>query len=676
MEAPLRRLTPYLLAGVLVFLSAMSISRVVQLRRDLGGQMEKQLTDDLRDRVDAWEENLLEQLTEWTDLIAANPTRTAEVQQRLRQLRPWFDSAYVWIPSEELSVAGRPPVTSNGYFIFPESRPLREHPDVINRIPCLSRARVFSSQAIVDPRQAAAAWRSWCQDRDASVRTLALTEAVNGLLRVGLFEDAAAAIEADGFPQSLALADAPKLGIPAHRAMVLQTQRAEVLESMGRADEAYALLFRVGMEVTSLDGPEAKLLLPWVSFPIIDRLQRRGDTIAALTLEKARRRAQRRVDGFDDVSLNLVNRVGPVDAKPRFIVDPYGREPYLLFVNWPSNSNVGVAVQLDEGALLEALLDELKRYRKQITITNSSSKLRVAGAPLDTAIQVDVPFSRTLTHLRVSLHDTAIQARLTRLNGIWIVPALLLAIVVFMGVLALVEQYRAGNKQRLLLQRQQEFATRVTHELKTPLAGIKVMAESLEMGAFKDDDERESMARSIVREADHLTHRVNEILAVTRERVVREPQPFDPEEPLYEAIDAWGPRLEQAGVVFEAELEPTDEVLGDAEALRDAVACLLDNALKYRRPDADPPTVSLTCVQVGQRVQIAVTDNGIGVPEAMRTQIFDRFVRVEGENRGAAGGHGLGLAQVAQIAAAHRGTARCEPVDGGGSRFVLDLPAL
>ena len=140
------------------------------------------------------------------------------------------------------------------------------------------------------------------------------------------------------------------------------------------------------------------------------------------------------------------------------------------------------------------------------------------------------------------------------------------------------------------------------------------------------------------------------------------------------AIDQWGPRLEAAGVGFAADLHPTDEVLGDFDALRDALSCLLDNALKYRREDSSAH-VWLKLFQEGRFVELSVTDNGLGVPTDMRRSIFERFVRVEGDNRGRSGGHGLGLSQVAEIARAHRGRVVCEEGIEGGSRFVLRLPA-
>jgi signal transduction histidine kinase len=244
-----------------------------------------------------------------------------------------------------------------------------------------------------------------------------------------------------------------------------------------------------------------------------------------------------------------------------------------------------------------------------------------------------------------------------------------------LAMVALAALDRTIRQQFELLDRQRAFSTRVTHELKTPLAGIRVMAENLETGAYKDDGQRREMAHRIVEESDRLTRRVDEVLAVAKERTIPSPEPFDLEEVLYEAIDEWGPRMHDAGVELAANLGPADPVLGDAKAMRDAVACLLDNALKYRRETVES-RVWLALTQDGRTVEVSVADNGIGVPKAMRKRIFDRFVRVEGPNRGKAGGHGLGLHQVREIVAAHKGTVACVEGADGGAKFVIRLPAM
>jgi signal transduction histidine kinase len=125
-------------------------------------------------------------------------------------------------------------------------------------------------------------------------------------------------------------------------------------------------------------------------------------------------------------------------------------------------------------------------------------------------------------------------------------------------------------------------------------------------------------------------------------------------------------------VRLHADLHPTNSLVGDAAAVRDAVGCLLDNALKYRREGGESE-VWLTLQQDGSEVVIDVIDNGLGVPPNMREAVFDRFVRIEGPNRGKSGGHGLGLAQVRDAAEAHGGSVACLEGKDGGARFVLRL---
>lgn len=669
--SPLRRIAPLILPIVLLPIGGAMLYFSFVYYESESNQVVREVEDDLRDRVQSWEDDLANTLTHWAD-AATNEYSARSYQEQLRETAPWFDSLYLWTPAQRVTKQSRS-IAINGRRLFPTD-PLRERDEAIRRIPCLQRARLFAARPETTVDDTVEAWRTWCLTEDGSVRMLALSEAVNALRRAGRWEDVLQVLDDDGLPHRLTLSDAVALNVPPFRAAVLALQRAEALHNLGRDDEASQLYFRTGMEITELDAPDAEVLFHLLSYPVLPRVEAHGNAQLTRTLQARAERLFRRVNGFREVRDQLLPRRVPLDPEaPRFVRDQYGDTPFLLFTHW-TPTNYGVALQLDEAELLKDFLAHMGRYRRFLVITDASGEDRVAGAAMGD-LAFTVPFSRTLTHLRIGMRAEPIEAQVLRvrltaqLGTLFIITLIGALIVMIWGM------RRVNQTQRLLLQRQKEFATRVTHELKTPLAGIKVMAENLELGHYADDRDRATMARSIVREADNLTQRVNEILSVTRERKLRQPEPFDPEEPLFEAIDQWGPRLEVAGVGFEADLQPTDEVLGDSEAIRDAVACLLDNALKYRREDVDA-RVWLSSEQRGNRVVLSVTDNGLGVPPPMRAAIFDRFVRVEGDNRGKAGGHGLGLAQVAQIAEAHGGTVRC--VDGidGGARFEIELPVL
>ncbi|MEO0604818.1 MAG: HAMP domain-containing sensor histidine kinase, partial [Myxococcota bacterium] len=537
---------------------------------------------------------------------------------------------------------------------------------------------------------------SGCQRASTLVRIYAATEAAYFL------QDAPptigyGAMQAMNIDAGLSLKEAARLGIPTARLATYKYRRARLLIALGSdptvredsqrryLDEGLDEMWRLGFEIAELDAPEAAQLIEVYGakepegfgavrpddYSIQHQLLSHGRHQDEMRLQEFWDRAERRRAAFMEIKDRIATRAPEEDAKPKFVWDQYSDTPYLVYFGW--SGDFGVALQLEQQLLLEDFLARTGEYRHQISITDADGEW-VAGAQPgpDAEYRESAPF-KGLTHLRVRVLETAATNRLR--SEQWVLPFGIMGVCLMLGIAALVAQERFTRRQYELLNRQRAFTTRVTHELKTPLAGIRVMAENLEAGAFRTDEQREDMAHRIIEEADRLKSRVDEVLDVARERTIPSPAPFDPEEAVLEAIDQWGPRLETAGVKLHADLHPTDEAMGDLGAFRDAVGILLDNALKYRRTDRSDPQVWLELAQEGRHIVIAVADNGLGVPKAMRKAIFDRFVRVEGPNRGASGGHGLGLNQAREIIEAHRGSLVC--VDGvdGGARFVMRIPA-
>ena len=109
----------------------------------------------------------------------------------------------------------------------------------------------------------------------------------------------------------------------------------------------------------------------------------------------------------------------------------------------------------------------------------------VAGADVPAEkVDIRVSFSKTLTHLTVGLTTEFTESRMTGFNDQWIVPLIITTFCVILGFLALFAQHKANRRLHDLMTRQREFTTRVTHELKTPIAGIRIMAENLESGVY------------------------------------------------------------------------------------------------------------------------------------------------------------------------------------------------
>lgn len=671
-----RRPLTLLLGAILLTLGTISAWWLVQFRAELSAQAVRELEEQVADRVASWEQRLLEQLNQWLDLASVDPGSARQVQDQLQKRAPWFDSLYLWVPPQDLTRGGKHPEFARqpqrGMFLYPRY-PATEDSETIYANLCIERAKALHA-AGAPVEEVADAYIAGCQRQPTVVRAVATTEAASLLFTDGRYSAALGALTASGLSPELPLEAGIDAGLAPHRLVINRTQRAQILLALGREAEALAMLDRLGHEVIALDAPSASPVLSWIRWPVVAELRGRGQIRQARVLEERLQRAERRAQAWNEIRDKLLPRAAIRGAEPRFTYDQYETTPFLLYYAWLREGDLGVGLALDQPALLADLFEEMARFRDGLTIRDANGNY-VAGAQGGGDIEVEVAFARTLTHLRVGVRASALDARRQGLLGQWLPPLLGVIVATIFGIAALYAQLRASVNQEQLLARQREFTTRVTHELKTPLAGIRVMAENLESGAFGTPEATRNASRQIMREADRLTRRIEEVLAVARERALPEPEPFDPEEVALICLDEWGPRMEAAGVVIEADFDATDEVKGDAEAVRDAVSCLLDNALKYADEAKEDRRVWFNLRQQGAEVCFEISDNGLGVPPAMREQIFERFVRVEGPNRGKSGGHGLGLAQVAAIAKDHQGRVRCEEGVDGGARFILSLPA-
>jgi signal transduction histidine kinase len=676
-----RRLLPWLLALALLVLAIVAGWRTLALREELTTQVRAQLEDELQDRITSWEDSLYEQLEGLLEDAAANPAHAWITEAGIRGKAEWFDSLYVWRTRQRRFSHGVLEEVAP-QFLFPV--PPADELDFVTGSPCSQRADIYEFPADVEPAEHARAVLAACSEEPMAVRLWLTSQLAVQLDKTHRMPDAALRVIEEGSGldhDAMSLRAGIQKNLDPSRLVTQRLQRAEYLSKTGRDDLAFELYERTGREIVALDAPELRGVLDRVGM-IVDKLDDASRTAEANRLDLLRLKAERRLRAYEEIGDRILPRSSSQTSEaPRFIYDQYSDPPFLLFYGPAGDGDMGVGLQMDQQRLLQDFLDKLRRssllrnYVDSVVVTEAGTGALVAGARRAGPVVVEVPFSRTLTHLRVGLRQEAVDARMAALDDQWVIPMIVVVFCVVLGVVALVAQLRADRQQLLLLVRQREFTTRVTHELKTPLAGIKVMAENLESGAYRSEREQRQAALRIVQEADRLAERVEEILAVARERKVPNPEPFDPEEAVLEAIDTWGPRLELGGVVLEADLDATEPIVGDMAAYRDAVGCLLDNALKYRDEGKEPSHVWLALRQDGKNVVLEVADDGIGVPADMREAIFEQFVRVEGNNRGKSGGHGLGLAQVKETAERHGGRVRCEDGTDGGAKFVLEIPS-
>lgn len=225
-----------------------------------------------------------------------------------------------------------------------------------------------------------------------------------------------------------------------------------------------------------------------------------------------------------------------------------------------------------------------------------------------------------------------------------------------------------------LARRQSEFMAAVSHEMRTPLAAMRLLAENLESGVAERSGQTTQHSRLIREECARLGGLVENILAFTRKRGAGSFEPFDVREMIEDAVRLVKPLSEKKSIPLEVHIgEFAEPPSGDAAEIRRLLLNLLDNALKHAPSGG---RVSCSTSTDGPDWLLEVADNGPGIPKHERARIFDPFYRIGDELRRSTPGTGLGLALVKRSAEAHGGTVSVDDAPGGGSRFIVKLPML
>ena len=216
-----------------------------------------------------------------------------------------------------------------------------------------------------------------------------------------------------------------------------------------------------------------------------------------------------------------------------------------------------------------------------------------------------------------------------------------------------------------------DFVANISHELRTPIGAVSLMAENL-MAATENTDVAR-MASVIFGEVTRLNDTVGDLLELARIEFdgLANTQEVD----LVKVVEEATGRLRSAAlaksVMISIENYPAVVILADRAQLVSAVGNLLDNAIKFS-PNGSIVKVSIETHD--DEVRIVVADNGPGISEEHLSRIFERFYRVDDARSRATGGAGLGLAVVRHIALLHGGDVSVESTLGEGSRFALSLP--
>ncbi|MEB3330451.1 MAG: ATP-binding protein [Candidatus Sericytochromatia bacterium] len=223
---------------------------------------------------------------------------------------------------------------------------------------------------------------------------------------------------------------------------------------------------------------------------------------------------------------------------------------------------------------------------------------------------------------------------------------------------------------------QQDFVANVSHELRTPLTAIRMAAESLHMGAMRDERMRAKFLNNIQGEADRLTRLVNELLTVANlmGRPVLHMTQFDLQT-LAEQVESTLQHHAKLASVTLLVSCPDDvpPIEADQDRLQQVLINLVDNAIKFT-PASGTVTLDISSEKDGAEVRCRVIDSGIGIPPIDLPRIFERFYRVDKARSRVTGGVGLGLSIVKDIIEAHHGKIAVSSEVNRGTTFTIDLP--
>jgi signal transduction histidine kinase len=227
--------------------------------------------------------------------------------------------------------------------------------------------------------------------------------------------------------------------------------------------------------------------------------------------------------------------------------------------------------------------------------------------------------------------------------------------------------WRSVSREAELARLKVELVSRVSHELKTPLALIRMYGETLGMGRARDSQQAASFGSIIARESERLTALIQRILDFSRQQagtLSYTPQSLDLGELMRSVAEAYAPHLEARGALLIDSLPFGIRVRCDANAAESALVNLLENAAKYGIDGNHEHEIEFDLV--------ALDDRGRGIPPGELDRIFDGFYRAS--NAGEVRGAGLGLSLVRHFARAHGGDIVALPRDGGGTVMRLVLP--
>ena len=322
----------------------------------------------------------------------------------------------------------------------------------------------------------------------------------------------------------------------------------------------------------------------------------------------------------------------------------------------------------------------------RVNVLDESGRIIYGPSLRSGGFTVAVPLPTTLYGWRVQVSPSAsdeLTARVRNRAMLELVMVVLSCSVIILGVVTIL---LAAERERRISTLKSEFVANVSHELKTPLALVRMFGEMLQSGRVRDDDKRRQYLDIIVSETERLSALIENVLDFARVERGRQAYEFavgDVGEAVSKAVTVYRHCAEREGIDLVLDVqERLPRVPIDGRAIELAIINLIDNALKYA-PESGVVTVKASHEKGGQghAIVVRVVDQGPGVPAEDRERIFERFVRGKGSRETISGrpirGSGIGLALVKHIAESHGGHAWVDASGGSlarGASFALSIP--
>ncbi len=299
-------------------------------------------------------------------------------------------------------------------------------------------------------------------------------------------------------------------------------------------------------------------------------------------------------------------------------------------------------------------------------------KSATAGAARENAATAEVRLQGTVWRIEAWPRDPdAMRSALRRNQQLYIGMLLLMVLSIAFGVVTSVRTLRTQLEVARL---KSDFASAVSHEFRSPLTGIRQLTEMLGSGRVPTEERKTEYYSMILEEVNRLSGMVENVLGFARLRDREGGRTLEAVETgawLREVVERFRHSPAAAGATLIASIpDGLPRLSIDREALARAIGNLIDNAIKY---SPDSRTAWVDARSDGGTVEIQVRDEGIGIDEADRRHLFERFVRGHSEAVQAVPGTGLGLSLVKEVVTAHGGAISVESTPGQGSTFAMRI---